>query len=97
MLYGASGVGKSSILLAGAVPYLHTAPHTAVVVLRAWQGSTSLEALKARCLEAVAAARQKLFAPEDFDRMLPFDDFLYTIGPPRIGGPGRASEIHSWL
>ena len=37
VLYGASGVGKSSVLLAGVLPYLRTKPRTAVVVFREWQ------------------------------------------------------------
>lgn len=34
IIYGASGVGKSSVLLAGVVPFLHTLPDVAVTVFR---------------------------------------------------------------
>ena len=34
ILYGASGVGKSSVLLAGVVPSLRARPRTAVAVVR---------------------------------------------------------------
>ena len=37
ILYGSSGVGKSSVLMAGVVPQLHRErPRTAVVVFRNW-------------------------------------------------------------
>ncbi len=77
VLYGASGVGKSSVLLAGVLPYLRTKPRTAVVVFREWQRGSFLEALKFKCLEAVAAkaARQE---PLIIDSTLPFDELLYT-------------------
>ena len=75
VLYGASGVGKSSVLLAGVVPYLRTRPRTAVVVFREWQGASFLDSLKAECLQAVAVAQQK---PLAVDTTLPFDEFLDT-------------------
>jgi hypothetical protein len=80
ILYGASGVGKSSVLLAGVVPDLSSAPRTAVVVFREWQGVLFLDGLKSRCLESVAAARQKPLAHGEIDATLPFDDFLHAAG-----------------
>src|SRR5262245_33212888 len=80
ILYGASGVGKSSVLLAGVVPALAIAARTAVIVFREWQGALFHDGLKSRCLEAVAAARQKPFAQGEIDATLPFDDFLYAAG-----------------
>jgi len=75
VLYGASGVGKSSVLLAGVLPYLRTKPRTAVVIFREWQRGSFLEALKFKCLEAVVAAQQE---PLIIDLTLPFDELLYT-------------------
>ena len=37
VVYGASGVGKSSILRAGVVPYLQSAERTTVVYFNQWQ------------------------------------------------------------
>src|SRR6516165_3077735 len=58
VLYGASGVGKSSVLLAGVVPNLRTRPRTAVVVVRDWRGAGFLDALKSECGKAVQRVRQ---------------------------------------
>src|SRR5512142_2972431 len=73
VLYGASGVGKSSVLLAGVVPHLRESPRTAVVIFRAWQDASFLTALKSECLKAVELAQKK---PVSIDPNLPFDDFL---------------------
>ena len=51
ILYGESGVGKSSVLLAGVVPYLRCQPRSAVVVFREWQRPDFLEAIKSECLK----------------------------------------------
>jgi hypothetical protein len=54
ILYGASGVGKSSVLLAGVVPDLSKDKRSVVVVFREWQDATFRVALKRRVLEALA-------------------------------------------
>ena len=63
ILYGASGVGKSSVLLAGAVPELRAAPRTAVVVFRNWQDARYDRALKQAVLQEITRASGK---PEAF-------------------------------
>ncbi|MGA1794856.1 MAG: hypothetical protein ACMUIL_03255, partial [bacterium] len=73
VLYGASGVGKTSVLLAGVVPKLRDEPRTAVVVFRHWQDETFADLLKAECVAAIEAAQQK---PLDVEPSVPFDEFL---------------------
>ena len=73
VLYGASGVGKSSVLLAGVVPHLKETAGQAVVVFRNWQGDGFIGALKQQVLDAVnQVAASKVKA----DPTLPFDAFL---------------------
>jgi WD40 repeat protein len=73
VLYGASGVGKSSILLAGVVPRLRASARTAVVVFREWQRDDFIAALKSECVRAVELAAQK---PLALNPGLPLDDLL---------------------
>ena len=56
--YGPSGVGKSSLLLAGVAPKLRERNKTAVVVFRDWKDPHFLADLKARCLESVSNAAE---------------------------------------
>src|ERR1022692_4350848 len=63
ILYGASGVGKSSVLQAGVAPFLRGRPNVKVVLFREWQHPDSISALKAAVasacgerLEAVSSA-----------------------------------------
>lgn len=76
VLYGASGVGKSSVLRAGVLPRLRTSKRTAVVIFDGWADKQLLPTLKAKCLEAIAAAtgREDLI----FDLNLPLDEFLLS-------------------
>ncbi|MBI3538082.1 MAG: PD40 domain-containing protein, partial [Chloroflexi bacterium] len=74
VLYGASGVGKSSILLAGVLPRLRAAPRTAVVVFRAWQDESFLLELKKEIQRAVETTIGK---PLNVSLALPLDDYLY--------------------
>ncbi|RNC67369.1 MAG: ATP-binding protein [Desulfuromonadales bacterium] len=77
ILYGASGVGKSSVLMAGVVPMLRTRARTAVVVFRDWQRYDFLTALKGECLKCVALATQKTVKTA-VDR--PLDELLFSVG-----------------
>jgi len=77
VLYGASGVGKSSVLMAGVVPMLRTKPRTAVVVFRDWQRPDFLTALKGECLKSVALATKKA-VKTSVDR--PLDELLFSAG-----------------
>jgi WD40 repeat protein len=56
VFYGASGVGKSSVLLAGVLPALKLRPRTAVVVFREWHRTDFLAALKTQLLAAFPSA-----------------------------------------
>jgi WD40 repeat protein len=73
VLYGSSGVGKSSILSAGVVPRLRAEARTAVIVFREWQDTSFLERLKAECRREIERARKK---PLTIDERVPLDDFL---------------------
>lgn len=82
VLYGASGVGKSSLLMAGVVPGLRKKPHTAVVMFREWQRPDAVALLK----KAVArAADEAAGRPLGLDDGAPLDDLLAAAGQ-AIGG-----------
>lgn len=69
ILYGASGVGKSSVLLAGAVPLLKEEPNLSIAVFRNWQDPNFLLRLKLQMLES---AKKRA----NVDLSLPLDEFL---------------------
>jgi phospholipase C len=73
VLYGASGVGKTSVIQAGVVPALESTPRTAVVVFRAWHKPDALADIKAAVVAAVPAA---LRSRATLDPALPLDDLL---------------------
>jgi hypothetical protein len=73
IFYGASGVGKSSVLLAGVVPELRQTPQFACVVFRTWQLEKVLPELKVAILSAVQVAAKKEIM---VDAALRLDDFL---------------------
>jgi FtsH-binding integral membrane protein len=75
VLYGASGVGKSSILRAGVFPRLRTSPRTAVVIFDGWADQNLLSTLKAKCLEAIAEATGS--GELQLDLSLPLDELLF--------------------
>jgi hypothetical protein len=74
VFYGASGVGKSSVLLAGVVPKLRQTPRFACVVFRTWQLEKVLPQLKAEILRAVQIAAKQAV---EVDSTMALDDFLF--------------------
>jgi serine/threonine protein kinase len=74
VLYGASGVGKTSVLRAGVFPRLRTSPRTAVVIFDTWADQNLLNTLKAKCLEAIATAIGG--GEPQLDLSLPLDELL---------------------
>jgi hypothetical protein len=82
VLYGASGVGKSSVLLAGVVPDLRAEPRTVVVVFREWQPGDVSARLRRACVDAVIAAGVDETPP---DARAPLDDVL-AWGCNALGG-----------
>jgi WD40 repeat protein len=74
ILYGASGVGKSSVLMAGVVPQLRRErPRTPIVVFRNWADKEFQMALSRACIEAVWS--QPVDQPKPAES-LPFDEIL---------------------
>lgn len=77
VVYGASGVGKSSILRAGVVPYLESAESTTVVYFNQWQDPSFVDRLKSDCLSAVA---KSISGPLSVDTSQPLHKFLAALG-----------------
>ncbi|MGH9405732.1 MAG: hypothetical protein ACRD3D_07855 [Terriglobia bacterium] len=77
VLYGASGVGKTSVLAAGVVPGLDSASRTVPVYFSQWQDPKFATALKEKCANAVEA---KLGKPLGLNLDLPLPDLLAAIG-----------------
>ena len=74
ILYGASGVGKSSVLMAGVVPQLRRErPKTPVIVFRDWVKSEFLQELTRDCIDEVWKAGRDQPKPAE---TLPFDEIL---------------------
>lgn len=77
VLYGASGVGKTSVLQAGVVAELEKAPRTVVASFLTWQKPDLLSALKDTILQALPPSSGDSKIP--IDPALPFDDFLVAV------------------
>jgi WD40 repeat protein len=76
VLYGASGVGKSSILQAGVAADLRRAPRTAVIYFNEWHDDSFLQRLKRQCLDAAGLASRQT---ETVDPALPLDELLAAL------------------
>ena len=74
VLYGASGVGKSSVLQAGVVPLLQKSPRTIVVSFQRWPEKDPLQILKIQCLKAIQTMG---YENVQVDTDLPLDEFLH--------------------
>jgi hypothetical protein len=76
ILYGVSGVGKSSLLMAGVLPFLRREhPRTPVVLFRDWSGADFRRALARACIDEVWRSERPLPRPAED---LPLDDLLRT-------------------
>ncbi len=74
ILYGSSGVGKSSVLMAGVVPQLRRErPRTPIVVFRNWADQGFQSALSRACIESVWSNRVEQPKPAE---ALPLDELL---------------------
>ena len=74
ILYGSSGVGKSSVLLAGVIPQLRKErPKTPVVVFRDWGDPNFQQALVRACINAVWSGDTDQPKPAE---TLPFDEII---------------------
>jgi hypothetical protein len=73
VLYGGSGVGKTSVLRAGVIPELQNAPHAAVVFFNTWQQPEFETALKTAIAAAVS---QRAVSPVSLDSLKPLDEFV---------------------
>jgi WD40 repeat protein len=76
VLYGASGVGKSSVLRAGVMPLAGSSPATVALYFNEWQDRSFLAALKTAL---VAEAQARYPAADRIDATLPLDEILARI------------------
>jgi hypothetical protein len=83
LLYGESGVGKSSVLMAGVVPRLRERPPVAVAVFREWQRPDFAAALDAEVRRALREASPDAL---ELPAGLVLDELL-DQGARALGGP----------
>jgi len=98
VVYGASGVGKSSILRAGVLPYLRSDTEAVAVYFNAWQSETFLETLQERCRAALNqpdAPLDKLVAAQGRRLFLLLDQFEELLLYHQAGG--KSEQFDSLL
>ncbi len=76
ILYGACGVGKTSVLQAGVVPFLRRLPGVVPIVFREWKGEEFLRALKNAIAGAVLKQTGSDCSPEGVSPEGPLDELL---------------------
>jgi CHASE2 domain-containing sensor protein len=79
ILYGASGVGKTSVLMAAVTPYLKAIPHLTTVIFRSWQSTELSSSLRAEVLKVAGQGGRQAIgqaAIKDIDLSTPLDEFL---------------------
>lgn len=77
ILYGASGVGKSSVLLAGVVPKVKDTGDAIVIVHRTWQSESLVKSLGTRLVDEVEARTGKITR---VDGAQPIDRVIEQLG-----------------
>lgn len=77
VLYGASGVGKSSLLRAGVIPHVRLHSAAAAVYYSRWQRSDFEAALNGHCAAAMAALSPAPASP--LPASAPLDEFLHRL------------------
>jgi len=75
VLYGPSGVGKSSILQAGVMPHLRKQPETVVLYFNEWQDDGFLELLRSRSRAVIPKPSS---SPRDEE--MTFDEIVFEAG-----------------
>jgi predicted acylesterase/phospholipase RssA len=89
VMYGFSGVGKSSILLAGVVPRLKKNPRMVVITFREWQGEQFAQQLKLAIADVVRLKvdqTKPLDLAKRLDLASPLDEFLHQCNE-ALDGP----------
>lgn len=82
IFYGGSGVGKTSVLLAGVLPRISRGRRVAAFVFRDWQNPGVETALKQAALDAVT----RVAGPLEIDFSKPLDEF-FAVCASTVGGP----------
>jgi WD40 repeat protein len=78
ILYGASGVGKTSVLQAGVMPFVEREPYITVTIFSEWQDGTFLESLKRQIVEKIGKRASVAITPKNV-KDVSLDDLLKHV------------------